>query len=119
MTGRAHPEHWIFPKGHIEPGEGIRAAAAREIGEETGFACTIADALGDSEYEHDGKRVRCRYFLAMVCGAWQGETEQFRQRRWCDFREARALLSFPDGRRLLERAMSILEPEDKSRPPSF
>ena len=36
VTSRSNPEHWVLPKGHIEPGESPRSAAVREVLEETG-----------------------------------------------------------------------------------
>ena len=32
-----HRDRWDLPKGHVEPGEGIREAALRETEEETGI----------------------------------------------------------------------------------
>ncbi|WP_330633582.1 NUDIX hydrolase [Halocatena halophila] len=36
------PEYWIEPGGTVEPGEPIDAAAHREVAEETGIDCRIA-----------------------------------------------------------------------------
>ncbi len=35
--------HWDFPKGHVESGEDDRAAALRELEEETGIAAAALD----------------------------------------------------------------------------
>lgn len=36
VTARRDPSHWIFPKGHVEPGEELDEAALRELEEEAG-----------------------------------------------------------------------------------
>lgn len=47
---------WLFPKGHIEPGESDEAAARREIEEETGLTnLELIDDLGT--YERYGMRI--------------------------------------------------------------
>lgn len=35
--------YWDFPSGHVEPGEGIRQAAVRELAEEAGLQADVAD----------------------------------------------------------------------------
>ena len=33
VTAKKNPEHWIFPKGHVERGEELAATALRELDE--------------------------------------------------------------------------------------
>ena len=41
---------WLFPKGHIDPGETPQIAALREVKEETGLSARIIEKLGSSSY---------------------------------------------------------------------
>ncbi len=41
----AHPGYWQSVTGSLEGGEAPRDAAVREVGEETGIACTAADLV--------------------------------------------------------------------------
>jgi len=63
---------WSLPGGHIEPGETARAAAQREVLEETGVEADI-DALVDV---HDvilraEGALRAHYLIAVFCGRWR------------------------------------------------
>ena len=39
------PGLWVFPGGHLEPGETLREGAAREVEEETSYRCGELDEL--------------------------------------------------------------------------
>ena len=70
-----HRDRWDLPKGHVEPGEGIREAALRETEEETGIdrqaIAVDAQFAYVTEYEVKGQkrgdyRKRVTYFLGVV-----------------------------------------------------
>ena len=63
---------WSLPGGRIEPGEAVRAAALREVLEETGIVAELAGLLDVHEaIRHDaGGRVVSHYVLAIFYGRW-------------------------------------------------
>lgn len=64
---------WSLPGGHIEPGETARAAAVREVREETGVEAELVGLVDIHEVilrEADGG-LRAHYVIAVFCGRWR------------------------------------------------
>jgi 8-oxo-dGTP diphosphatase len=47
---------WVLPKGKLNPGESARAAAAREVWEETGYSVSVHEFLGKLKYPTGGRQ---------------------------------------------------------------
>lgn len=65
---------WSLPGGHIEPGETARAAALRELDEETGVRAEITGLLDVHDVIHrlgDGS-IGAHYVLCVFWGRWAG-----------------------------------------------
>jgi 8-oxo-dGTP pyrophosphatase MutT (NUDIX family) len=114
VTGNKHPDHWIFPKGHIEPGETLEMTALREVAEETGVTGKIIQPVGVSEYQTISGPIRVRFFLMEYLGDI-GKKENRRQ-RWCSYDEGMDSLSFEDARVLLTSAHAMLQGLTTSAP---
>ena len=63
VTARKDRSRWIFPKGHIEPGERARDTAVRELAEEAGIKGRVIGALGTTKFRLRGQDIQVRYFL--------------------------------------------------------
>ncbi len=48
-------DHWVLPKGKLDPGETARDAAEREVVEETGHDVTVHEFVGTVVYEAGGR----------------------------------------------------------------
>jgi len=102
-----------LPKGHVEPGEGVRAAALRETREESGYAdLVVLDDLGTQVVEfgtQDWHVVRTeRYFLMTLADAADapcGGEEQF-EPVWLSWDRALEVLTYEAEREWVRRARS-------------
>jgi len=102
-------EHYfVLPGGHVEEGESLQQAVAREIFEETSLAVTVAKELytsSDDAYDNDQHMFLCNYLggepmlrpdsieaQAMA----QGELQQWAP-GWFSFDELRDKVVYPAG----------------------
>ena len=61
---------WGLPDGHLEPGEGMKDAAVRELAEETGLS---ADSLEFSNIVNDRSRGQNRLQVGFIAQGIEGE----------------------------------------------
>jgi 8-oxo-dGTP diphosphatase len=105
------PKHddWTFPKGKLEPGEHVLAAAVREVTEETGIRPVLGRPLAIVRYQVEGGPKRVDY--------WAARGDQPREApfvpgsevdglEWLPSAVARSRLSYPHDARLLDRLLA-------------
>ena len=69
LVHRPRYDDWSLPKGKLEPGEHMLAAAVREVREETGLAVTLGRRLPPVRYLVAGLPKRVDYWVAEAPGA--------------------------------------------------
>jgi len=101
---------WVFPKGHIDPGEDALGAALREVEEEAGVQATCPDP-GFSEttrYKNARGVARVIAWFLLVTDAEEPILREvlFPEGGFFVPPEARARLSFAEDRRLLDAILA-------------
>lgn len=107
--------YWEFPKGHIESGQTTKEAAIREVLEEGGVVAEIIDRIDVSKYiytRRTGERIfKIVTFFLMnyVSGDTKDHDQEVMDAVWFPPEEALEKLSFRNDKKLLGKAISMLE----------
>ena len=108
VTSKKQAGFWIFPKGHVEPGETTAEAGARETLEEAGVSGDLLGPVGTPlEYDWNGRRYSVQYFLIRATS--ESPASDGRTIAWLPFDEALKRLSFEDTRSLLRNARTRMD----------
>jgi 8-oxo-dGTP pyrophosphatase MutT (NUDIX family) len=103
---------WSLPKGTPDKNESSEQTALREVTEETGLEVRILAPVGPIQYffTQRGKRIHktVHYYLMEVTGGdMANHDREFDEVAWVSVVEARALMTFPTEREIVEKALSI------------
>ena len=103
VKAKKDPSLWIFPKGHIEPGETASEAAVRETREEGGVDGDVVGPIGAPlEFQSGREPVRVQYFLIRATS--EAPSGEGREKGWFGIDEAMRHLRFENARGLLAEA---------------
>ncbi len=106
---------WGFPKGHAEKQESPKDAAVRELFEETRLKIDFfleSPLLRQSYCFYRGKvRVTKEvvFFMGVVLGEAEVDRKEILEGRWVNLKEGRRLISFPDGKALVDKVIECLK----------
>jgi ADP-ribose pyrophosphatase YjhB (NUDIX family) len=107
VRAKKDPNVWIFPKGHIEPGESAADAAVREVEEESGVIAELVGPVGlPQEFQSGSEPVSVQYFLMRARS--ESASSEGREKQWFSVDEALRALSFENARQLVRDAQSAL-----------
>ncbi|GAA3243342.1 NUDIX hydrolase [Pseudonocardia petroleophila] len=111
VVHRPRYDDWSLPKGKLDRGESMPAAAVREVAEETGFRARLGPRLCDIHYEVPEGPKTVRFWAAEACAGAFEANEETDELRWCSPEQAARLLSYRRDLDVLARFVDIGVPD--------
>ncbi|GAA2822027.1 NUDIX hydrolase [Saccharopolyspora taberi] len=105
---------WSLPKGHIEVGESPEQTAVREVAEETGITGRVVAPIGMIDYWFVAGNRRVHktvhhFLMEAVGGELSDEDVEVTEVAWVPLGELDGVLAYADERRLVRRALTLLD----------
>jgi 8-oxo-(d)GTP phosphatase len=100
LVHRPRYDDWSFPKGKLDAGEHVLAAAVREVAEETGLTTRLGLPLPMQEYDASGAAKHVYYWAGRPVDGRHQDVAQFVPNKevdrviWCPLEEARRRLTY-------------------------
>ena len=102
VVHRPRYDDWSLPKGKLDKNESSERAALREVLEETGLRCQLAEELEPVRYEDNRGRPKVvRYWRMEVLEGDFVDNDEVDELRWLKPAEAVELLSYSHDRDLI------------------
>lgn len=104
-------DDWSLPKGKVDPGEHVVAAAVREVAEETGHTVVLGRPLTPQQYRVNGALKEVSYWTARAddsAAPWRG-TKEIDQVDFVPAKRARRRLTHPRDAALVAEAVEQLD----------
>ena len=113
-----HNKHagWVLPKGTLEPGETYKAAALREVKEESGVTAKVRKYIGKTQYSFISNGVAEKHKISKTVHWYLMATNSFEckpqaEEHFADVgfykqHEAYHLLKFQDERQIMRQAFT-------------
>ena len=102
VVHRPKYDDWSLPKGKLADGEDWKAAALREVEEETGWRCVLDGELEPSRYaDQKGRDKEVRWFRMRPLEGEFTPGEEVDELRWLEPEAAAELLDYEHDRRLV------------------
>ncbi|WP_189277950.1 NUDIX hydrolase [Kitasatospora griseola] len=108
LVHRPKYDDWSLPKGKLDPGEGWRTAALREVREETGMRCVLGPELPTQHYLVQGRPKEVRYWAAVPTGGAFRPNREVDRLEWLPPRRAKERLTHARDRVLIDALLELL-----------
>lgn len=106
VRSKKDPSIWVFPKGHIDPGETAAETALRETWEESGVTGDLGEPIGaPMEFDSGSRPVSVQYFV--VHARDEEDSPEGRDKQWLSIDEALTTLAFETARDKLREAVRL------------
>jgi 8-oxo-dGTP pyrophosphatase MutT (NUDIX family) len=104
---------WSLPKGHVEPGETLEAAAVREVAEETGIRGRVVAGLGAIDFWFTASRRRVHktvhhFLLIAERGDLSNADPEVSEVEWVPVTKVADVLAYEDERNIAAKVPSLL-----------
>jgi 8-oxo-dGTP pyrophosphatase MutT (NUDIX family)/phosphohistidine phosphatase SixA len=109
LVHRPKYDDWSFPKGKLDRGEHVTAAAVREVEEETGLRVRLGRPLRSQTYPTSKGRKTVHYWIARTTAgddvSGYVANDEIDEVAWVPIEKAAKLLSYRRDRRVLAQAL--------------